>query len=328
MRSQKQKTEQNVKKKQDDPPLSRTDDLPLPLQPVENMSRKTFKRFSEFIRGELGIKMPDVKRTMLQARLQKRLRKLGMNTFDDYYDYVFSPQGMAGELANMIDVVTTNKTDFFREPKHFDYLSQVVLPRFVKKHRIGAVSRSREPVSNLKPVSDLKRVFKVWSVGCSSGEEPYTLAMVLNDFSALHSGFSYSILATDISVEMLKKAKLGIYDHERVEPVPMRFRKKYLLKSRDKDKRLVRVVPELRATVHFQRINLAKGEFAIQGAMDVIFFRNVLIYFGRATQELVLNRLCQYLKPDGHMFLGHSETLSGLNVPLVPVATAVYVKSK
>ncbi len=322
MRSQKQKTEQNVKKQQDDPPLSRTDDLPLPLQPVENMSRKTFKRFSEFIRGELGIKMPDVKRTMLQARLQKRLRKLGMNTFDDYYDYVFSPQGMAGELANMIDVVTTNKTDFFREPKHFDYLSQVVLPRFVKKHRIGAVSRSREPGPGLQ------RVFKLWSVGCSSGEEPYSLAMALSDFGTSHPGFTYTILATDISVEMLKKAKLGIYDHERVEPVPMRFRKKYLLKSRDKDKRLVRVVPELRATVHFQRINLAKGEFAIQGAMDVIFFRNVLIYFGRATQELVLNRLCQYLKPDGHMFLGHSETLSGLNVPLASLTTAVYMRSK
>jgi len=311
-----------VKKQQDDPPLSRTDDLPLPLQPVENMSRKTFKRFSEFIRGELGIKMPDVKRTMLQARLQKRLRKLGMNTFDDYYDYVFSPQGMAGELANMIDVVTTNKTDFFREPKHFDYLSQVVLPRFVKKHRIGAVSRSREPGPGLQ------RVFKLWSVGCSSGEEPYSLAMALSDFGTSHPGFTYTILATDISVEMLKKAKLGIYDHERVEPVPMRFRKKYLLKSRDKDKRLVRVVPELRATVHFQRINLAKGEFAIQGAMDVIFFRNVLIYFGRATQELVLNRLCQYLKPDGHMFLGHSETLSGLNVPLASLTTAVYMRSK
>ncbi|OQY60321.1 MAG: chemotaxis protein CheR [Desulfobacteraceae bacterium 4572_88] len=286
------------------------------------MSRKTFKRFSEFIRGELGIKMPDVKRTMLQARLQKRLRKLGMNTFDDYYDYVFSPQGMAGELANMIDVVTTNKTDFFREPKHFDYLSQVVLPRFVKKHRIGAVSRSREPGPGLQ------RVFKLWSVGCSSGEEPYSLAMALSDFGTSHPGFTYTILATDISVEMLKKAKLGIYDHERVEPVPMRFRKKYLLKSRDKDKRLVRVVPELRATVHFQRINLAKGEFAIQGAMDVIFFRNVLIYFGRATQELVLNRLCQYLKPDGHMFLGHSETLSGLNVPLASLTTAVYMRSK
>ncbi len=322
MRSQKQKTEQNVKKKQDDSSLSRTDDLPLPLQPVENMSRKTFKRFSEFIRGELGIKMPDVKQTMLQARLQKRLRKLGMNTFDDYYDYVFSPQGMAGELANMIDVVTTNKTDFFREPKHFDYLSQVVLPRFVKKYRIGDAPRSREPGPGLQ------RVFKAWSVGCSSGEEPYTLAMVLNDFSALHSGFNYSILATDISVEMLKKAKLGIYDHERVEPVPMRLRKKYLLKSKDENRQLVRVVPELRATIHFQRMNLAKGEFSIQGAVDVIFFRNVLIYFGRATQELVLNRLCQYLKPDGHMFLGHSETLSGLNVPLVPVATAVYVKSK
>jgi chemotaxis protein methyltransferase CheR len=245
-----------------------------------------------------------------------------MNTFDEYYDHVFSPQGMATELANMIDVVTTNKTDFFREPKHFDYLTQVVLPGFVKKHRIGRDRRSRESDRGLQ------RVFKAWSVGCSSGEEPYSLAMVLSDFGTLHAGFTYSILATDISVEMLKKAKLGIYDHERVEPVPMRFRKRYLLKSRDKDKQLVRVAPELRSMIHFQRMNLAKGEFGIQGTVDVIFFRNVLIYFGRATQELVLNRLCQFLRSDGYMFLGHSETLSGLSVPLTPLATAVYMKSK
>lgn len=285
------------------------------------MSDKLFRRFSTFVHTELGIKMPDAKKTMLQARLQKRLRKLGIESFDEYYKYVFSDEGIKKELANMIDVITTNKTDFFREPQHFEYLVQTILPRLIRDS--GA---NRVPAHQNNPNPILWKRLRFWSAGCSSGEEPYTLAMVLTEFASRYPSFNYSILATDISTKMLKKAKLGIYDHERVKPVPMILRKKYLLKSKDKNKKLVRVGPNLRGVVTFRRFNFMEDTLAAQEKMDIIFLRNVLIYFDRPTQEMVLKRLSRHLNPYGYIFVGHSETLSGLNVPLIPVASTVYRK--
>jgi len=294
----------------------------MPNFELNPLSDRMFFRFSAFIRNELGIKMPEIKKTMLQARLQKRLRKLGIRTFEEYHDYVFSPRGTEEELPNMIDAVTTNKTDFFREPKHFEYLTQAAIPG-----RLRGLWKRRLPV-NAPPTPEPppKKLLRVWSAGCSSGEEAYTLAMVLSDFAERHACFDYSVLATDISTKMLRTAALGIYDHERVKPVPIMLRKKYLLKSKDENKKLVRITPELRSLVRFRRLNLMDSEFFIREMMDFIFFRNVLIYFDRPVQEAVLNRIANYLHPDGYMFLGHSETLSGLDVPLYPVATAVYRK--
>ena len=166
------------------------------------MSDKTFHRFSKFIHTELGIKMPDTKKTMLQARLQKRLWKLEMTSFTDYCDYLFSHEGMEHELQHMTNVVTTNKTEFFREPKHYEYLAEQALPKLIEQR-------------------GTKDVFTVWCAGSSTGEEPYSLAMVLNEFAERHSDFQYLILATDISSRVLDHAKLGIYDEERVESVPM-----------------------------------------------------------------------------------------------------------
>ena len=144
------------------------------------MSHRLFLKFRNFIQSELGIKMPDTKKTMLQARIQKRLRKLGIDSFEEYHDYVFSPEGIETELQNLIDAVTTNKTDFFREPRHFDYLVQKALPNLINS---GTLQNGRKA--------------HIWSAGCSTGEEPYTLAMVLSEFSEKHSGFNFSILATD-----------------------------------------------------------------------------------------------------------------------------------
>ncbi|WP_246556047.1 CheR family methyltransferase [Desulfonema magnum] len=314
------KAECDMKNSNSDNSVSRLNsEIVNPNPQFQSMPDKIFFRFSAFIHNELGIKMPEVKKTMLQARLQKRLRKLGITTFEEYYDYVFSPRGIEKELPNMIDVVTTNKTDFFREPQHFDYLTQTVLPWLIRRNR--AFLKTDDD-----PVSALRKTAMIWSAGCSSGEEPYTLAMVLSDFAFRYPGFTYSILATDISTKVLKKAILGIYDHERVEPVPLRFRKRYLLKSKDKTKDIVRIVPELRAAVKFRRLNLMEKSLCIRETMDIIFFRNVLIYFDRTTQESVLNRLCYHLRPEGFMFMGHSETLNSLDVPLIPVATAVYRK--
>lgn len=271
----------------------------------DDMSDKTFIRFSMFIQNELGIKMPEIKKTMLQARLRKRLRALGIGDFDEYYKYVFSPEGKHAELYHMIDVVTTNKTDFFRESKHFEYLTQVMLPEYIRR-------RDKDEPKHLK----------VWSAGCSTGEEPYTLAMVLSDFAERNPGFTFSILGTDISTRVLDTAAQGIYEHERVEPVPLPFRKKYLL--RNKEKNLVRISPSLRSLIKFRRLNLMDKEFWLSEKVDLIFFRNVMIYFDRSTQEQVLNRMCKHLIRNGHIFIGHSETLNGLHVPLAPITATVY----
>ncbi len=275
----------------------------------KGMSERTFLKFSSFVHSELGIKMPTGKKTMLQARLSKRLRKLGIMSFDEYYDFVFSGEGRAEELQNMIDVITTNKTDFFREPRHFDYIVQTALPELIHN---GAIKNGRKVL--------------VWSAGCSTGEEPYTIAIVLSEFAERCPGFQFSILATDLSTKVLKEAALGIYSEEDVETIPLGLKKKYLLKSRDRKKRMVRIVPELRSGIDFRSLNFMEDDYGIRRARDVIFCRNVLIYFDRPTQEIVLKRICRHLRPGGYMFMGHSETLNGLSVPLSQAAPTIYRK--
>lgn len=276
---------------------------------AEGMSDKAFVRFSKFIQSEFGIKMPDAKKVMLQARLQKRLWKLGFDSFDDYCDYVFSSEGLQNEVIHMIDVVTTNKTDFFREPKHFEYLVQSALPELINRNGV-------------------RKQLTVWCAGCSTGEEPYSLAMILNEYVEQHHGFDFFILATDISTKVLQQATLGIYDTDRIEPVPADLRRKYLLKSKEKGKSLVRVAPELRSHIRFRRVNIVEKDFGFREQMDIIFCRNVIIYFDRSTQEGVLERICQHLSPGGYLFTGHSETLNGMHLPLIPAAHTVYQKDR
>ncbi|MBI1920539.1 MAG: protein-glutamate O-methyltransferase CheR [Geobacter sp.] len=271
------------------------------------LSTGDFNRLSRFIHESCGIRMTPAKKTMLEARLQKRLRSLGMGSFSDYLDYLFSAAGEREEVVRMIDQVTTNKTDFFREPDHFDYLSQVLLPQWVH----GTPGGPR---------------FRAWSAGCSTGEEPYTLAMVLQEFAGSLPGFDFKILATDISTLVLEKAHQAVYPEERVHPVPLHLKRKYFLRSRDRSAGLVRVVPELREKVCFRHLNFMADDFGLREEQDIIFCRNVIIYFDRPTQERLLQRLCRQLAPGGHLFMGHSETLSGLNVPLTAVYPTVYRK--
>ena len=273
------------------------------------LTEREFRRLGEFIHAKYGIKMPPAKQTMLQARLQKRLRTLGMGSFKEYLEFLFSPEGMREELVEMVNVVTTNKTDFYREPTHFTYLVKTALPELISSTGAG-----------------IRRPLGIWSAGCSTGEEPYTLAMVLSEFAKDIDGFRFFILATDISTKVLQTAALGIYNEEKVEPVPSDIKKKYLLRSKDKKKRHVRIVPELRAKVQFRPLNFMDGDFDMRESMDVIFCRNVIIYFDRPTQEGLLNRLANHLVPKGYLFMGHSETLSGLKVPLSLVAPTVYRK--
>jgi len=273
------------------------------------LSEKDFMQLSRFIHSECGIKMPVPKKVMLEARLRKRLRAYGFESFEEYCDFLFSPEGLEQERCSMIDVVTTNKTDFFREPKHFEYLVHNALPELMRLCGAGT-----------------KRGLSVWSAGCSTGEEPYTLAMVLSEFAACTPGFNFSILATDISTAVLEKAVRGVYKEERAETVPLEHRRKYLMRSKDKVRGLVRVVPEVRALVKFRRLNFLEHDFGMRELQDIIFCRNVIIYFDKPTQEKVLTRLCKHLMPGGYLFMGHSETLSSLDLPLVSVGHMVYRK--
>jgi chemotaxis protein methyltransferase CheR len=270
------------------------------------MTNREFSLFSQFIESTCGIRMPDSKKLMLESRLQKRLKHLGIGTFRDYYDYLVSKQGMRDELVRMIDVVTTNKTDFFREAAHFTYLTESVLPKIPEFEQQSGV--------------------KVWSAGCSSGEEPYTLAMTLSEYARNCQGFRYSILATDICTDVLKSAHRGIYDEEKIAPIPHSLKKRYLLRSKDRSRGIVRVCPELRSTVTFRRLNFMDETFDLDSPFRIIFCRNVIIYFDRETQEVLLNKFCRHLLPGGYLFLGHSETLNGLDVPLVQVNSTVYRK--
>ena len=272
------------------------------------LKKEDFTRLGSFIQSSIGIKMPKQKKVMVEARLRKRLRNLKLASYTDYCDYLFSKQGMEKELVNLIDVITTNKTEFFREADHFDFMVQSIFP--------GMVNRR------------YKKRISIWSAACSTGEEPYTLAMIMEEYTKRNpeNSFEYDILATDISNEVLTKAKEAIYIESRVENMPIDLKKEYLLRSKDRSKKLVRIIPELRKKVTFQHLNLMDEKYEIKRRMDIIFCRNVIIYFERKTQEKLLNRLCEYLKPDGYIFMGHSEVLAGLDLPLKSIAPTVYQK--
>jgi chemotaxis protein methyltransferase CheR len=270
-----------------------------------SLSDRDFKRLSAFIYDVCGIAMKTSKRTMLESRLMKRMRVTGIASLSEYVDYLFSLEGSANEKIHMIDAVTTNKTDFFREPDHFAFLCNTVLPDLLD---------ARTQCRNIL----------IWSAGCSTGEEPYTLAMVLNNYRDSRQDLNYHILATDISTRVLDAAERGVYEEERVEPVPMESRRKYLLKSKDHTRGLVKIAPDVRSRVEFRRLNLMDNVFDISKPVDVVFCRNVIIYFDKPTQKRLLSRFHDPLRPGGYIFLGHSESMNGLNIPLVQVAPTVY----
>jgi chemotaxis protein methyltransferase CheR len=272
------------------------------------LSPRDFHLLSSFIQREVGIQLPPAKRVLLESRLRKRLRALGLAKFRDYTDRVFGPDRDEGELIHLIDAVTTNKTDFFREPHHFDYLARVAIPALLE----DATRESARPL-------------RVWSAASSTGEEPYTLAMVLSE-CAERRPMGWHVIATDISTAVLERAQRAIYSEAVAEPIPATLKFKYLLRSRDREKALVRIVPGLRQKVTFQRLNLLSRHYSIPGPVDVIFCRNVFIYFDRKTQEQILFRFFDLLRPGGFVFLGHSETTNGLSVPLVQIAPTVYRK--
>lgn len=268
------------------------------------LSDAEFNRLSAYIFDQSGIKMPPVKKVMLQSRLQKRLRQLNIPSFKEYIEYVFSTEGQKNEIIHMLDVVSTNKTDFFREPVHFDFLKSEVLPNY-----------------------DSNEVFKVWSAGCSSGEEPYTIAITLNEFKQSNPKLNYSILGTDLSTDILKKASTAVYKEDRIENIPLEMKRKYFLRSKDRTKKTVRVVKDLRSKVSYGRLNFMDESYGVNINFDVVFCRNVLIYFNRETQENVIKKLCLNLKSGGYLFIGHSESIMGMDVPLTQIKPTIFKRN-
>ncbi len=267
------------------------------------LKRTDFQRISYLVETNCGIRLPDSKRTMVEGRLRKRVKALGLQHVDEYCRMLFDQGGLHEELVHLLDSVTTNKTDFFREPRHFDFLVDHAVPDLLE--------RGTHPL-------------RIWSAACSSGEEPYTLAMILRDLSNGIGPFDMTIDASDISTRMLHQAMTAIYTEQVASPVPLDMRRRYMLRSRDRTSQRVRMTPEIRSMVAFHYINLLDETMPFSQKMNIVFCRNVLIYFSRETQAHVIEKLVGSIAPGGYLFLGHSESANGLRLPMKQVAPSVY----
>jgi chemotaxis protein methyltransferase CheR len=274
----------------------------------ETLSDRDFRRMQELIGGECGIDLAPGKRIMLEARLKRRARAVGSASLAAYCDFVQRPEGRAREWDSLVDAVTTHKTDFFREPAHFDYLADHAVPTLAES---GA---------------GLRRPLRVWSAASSTGEEPYTLAMVLSECAAAmpSADYRFQIDATDISTGVLETARRGVYPESAVEPVPLQLRRRYMLRSKDRSKHLVRMAPGLRHHISFRPLNLIDQDYGFREPLDIVFCRNVMIYFTRPKQQMILTRIVSHLCLGGFLMMGHSESLNGLDLPLAQVTPTVY----
>ncbi|RZN13109.1 protein-glutamate O-methyltransferase [Bradyrhizobium sp. Leo121] len=262
-----------------------------------HLSDRQFRTIAELIEGQVGIKLPAGKRLMLEGRLHKRVRALNYPGLNEYVEHLFDNGLPDNELTHLIDVVTTNKTDFFREPAHFTFLKEIAVPALLKPRGRGSHG------------------LKIWSAACSTGMEAYTTAMVLDDMTRSGTRFQFRILGTDISTAVLRLAKAAIYTRDVIAPVPSEFVKRYFLSSKDRSSNEVRVVPELRRLTNFMRMNLMDSSYPVDRDVDIIFCRNVLIYFDRQTQRKVVDQLCSHLRPGGYLLVGHSESMIHNTVP-------------
>lgn len=274
----------------------------------DHLSALDYGRLAKLIEGEAGIKLPPGKRLMVEGRLRKRMRSLGQPDFASYCDLLFKHGGLERELTHLINAVTTNKTDFFREAEHFDFLVDHMVPSLLK-------GRERNPL------------LKIWSAASSTGAEAYTLAMVLADLEAQRHEFRFAILGTDISTAVLAQGRRAVYTAETIAPVPAEQQARYFMQARRPGaRREVRVVPELRRLVRFAHLNLMDQTYPFDRDVDVIFLRNVLIYFEKADQDAVVARLIGHLRPGGYLALGHSESMIGTSLAVRQVAPAVFQK--
>ncbi|PPQ26228.1 CheR family methyltransferase [Rhodopila globiformis] len=263
---------------------------------------RDFRKIAQLVRDKTGIVVDERKRAFVQSRLGRRLRVLGLDDFTAYCQVLDDPQAGEAEQAMLANAVTTNFTSFFREPYHFDYLATAVLPAILA----GARERNHR--------------LRIWSAGCSTGEEPYSLAMVLCEHRQKFRDWDCRILATDLDTNVLAHAGAGIYDAERTPSIPSDLQRHYVT-SADDGQIAIRDLP--RSLVTFKQLNLL-GDWPMKGPFDVIFCRNVTIYFDKPTQRTLLDRFARILRPDGWLFVGHSESLLNLTDRFHLVGRTVY----
>ncbi|MEQ1794590.1 MAG: protein-glutamate O-methyltransferase [Nitrospira sp.] len=266
------------------------------------ISKQEYDRIRTLLYEESGISLGENKQSLVVSRLSKRLRDLEIDSFAAYYDHV-TQDNSGGEFTRMLDLLSTNKTDFFREPKHFDYLREQILPTLEREKRI-----------------------RIWSSACSTGEEPYTIAITLHEAITSPAQWDMEILASDISTRVLAHAAAGLYGEERITTVSPDIARRHFLKGRGKSAGLVKVKPHLSKLIKFRRLNLMSDTFPIKSPLDLIFCRNVMIYFDRPTQERLIAKFHRYLKPGGHLFIGHSESLQWIKHDFSTVAPTIYRK--
>jgi chemotaxis protein methyltransferase CheR len=279
------------------------------MSQTATISDRDYRRLTGLIRDGWGLEFPPGKRIMVETRLGKRARLLGLGSLSAYCDYLLTEEGRRQEAEQLIDAVTTHKTDFFREPAHFGYLTSMAIPELGRRYGAGI----RQPL-------------EVWSSACSTGEEPYTIAMVLAEYarSIDPRPFRFHIEATDISSVVLETGATGVYPANLVEPVPEAMKREYLLRGRDPERPRVRVVPRLRAAVTFRQLNLLDADYGFDQPLDIVFCRNVMIYFDRPTQQRVLRQIIRTLRPGGYLMMGHAESLNGMDLPLEQATPTVY----
>jgi chemotaxis protein methyltransferase CheR len=275
------------------------------LQESETEIEETqFRRLCEIVHRHCGINLHDGKQDLVRARVARQLRTRPSYTAAQYLDEVMADLG-GEEFASLIDALSTNLTSFFRESAHFTYLSNVLLPTVMERQRRKKSSRIR-----------------AWSAACSTGEEPYTLAMTLQEALAGKGAWDVKILATDISRNVLRKAAAGTYDEARIRAIPAPLRERYFASEHSQSQ----VVPRIREMVKFNYLNLM-DPWPFSGPFDFIFCRNVMIYFDKPTQEKLVNRFWNCLEPGGVLFTGHSESLTGISHRFQYAQPTIYVKA-
>jgi len=271
------------------------------------VSDREFALFQKLIYREAGIHLVPAKKALLEARLTRRLRELGLTTFEAYYRHILEVDH-GDELAVLLDRISTNETHFFREPKQFEFLENEVFPAWKERHRSAGGTQH----------------IRVWSAACSSGEEPYSLAMILLDHFPQSSGWKFEILATDISTRVLGTGSAAVWPITKASEIPRPYLKKYMLKGTGEQSGHMKAGAELRAVVRFERLNLNDDEYPVQGNLDLIFCRNVLIYFDNRSRARVIQRLVDRLAPNGFLFVGHAESLTGVSDRVRYVVPTIY----
>ena len=280
-----------------------------PDSPIPPMTDVEYERFRTFIYQHSGIQLGPSKKELLSARLSRRLRDLGMSSHSEYLHRLLD--GDKTEEICLFDAVSTNETHFFREPQHFEFLRDVVFPRWERMAAAGLRSRR----------------IRMWSAACATGQEVYSLAMVAADRFPSAAGWEVDILATDLSVRALEAARVGTWPLDQKHEIPERYLKTFMLKGVATQRGKMKAAPAIRALLRFARVNLNNDVYPVGGPFDVIFCRNVLIYFDAEAKARVVERLVEHLAPGGHLVLGQVESATGLTERLRAVGPTVYVRA-